>query len=266
MGVTAVMEVTESTKNLVKKTWLIGPTKFFDHSIGVGLMKSEDISILIVDDEWKMRNLLKVYLQAEGWRLCEAESGNEALQRFQQESFDLVILDIMMPGLDGWEVCKSIREKSHVPILLLTAINETKDKVHGLNLGADDYLTKPFDKEEFIARVKALLRRSTIAKETRFSIPEIEINPLSREVLVCEKMVLMTAKEFDLFCLFVKKPNQVFNRELLLEQVWGAEFLGDDRTVDQHIKNIREKVKKAGCTYNPIQTVWGVGYKLNVQK
>ncbi|WP_134703397.1 response regulator transcription factor [Ammoniphilus sp. YIM 78166] len=229
-------------------------------------MKSEEISILIVDDEWNMRNLIKAYLQSENWKISEAESGNQALQRFQQEPFDLIILDIMMPGLNGWEVCKMIREKSHVPILLLTAINETKDKVYGLNIGADDYLTKPFDQEELIARVKALIRRSSVSKETRFTLPEIEINPLSREVRVGEKPVMLTAKEFDLFCIFVKKPNQVFSREVLLEQVWGAEFYGDDRTVDQHIKNIREKMKKAGCTYNPIQTVWGVGYKLHAQK
>ncbi len=222
-------------------------------------------NILIVDDEWNMRNLLKHFLQKENWMIDEASSGFEALQKIKTAQFQLIILDVMMPGMDGWEVCKQIREHSNVPILLLTARNETKDKVHGLNLGADDYLTKPFDKEELVARVNALLRRvnpATDTKESRLAIGEISIDSECREVYVNDKQVSLTPKEYELFYLLAKNPNRAYSREDLLEQVWGHDFFGDSRTVDQHVKNIREKVKKMGCSFNPIQTVWGLGYKL----
>ncbi|MEW9668056.1 response regulator transcription factor [Ammoniphilus sp. 3BR4] len=226
-------------------------------------------NILVIDDEPNMRNLIKFYLNKEPWEIIEAASGTEAIEKVKQQSFDLIILDVMMPGIDGWEVCSYIRERSHVPILLLTAMNETKDKVYGLNLGADDYLTKPFDKDEFIARIKALLRRAvptTNEKSKLIQMDEISINPESREVYVNDNLLLLTPKEFDLLFMLAKNPNKAFNREILLEQIWGSDFYGDTRTVDQHVKNIRDKVKKAGCSFNPIQTVWGLGYKIQGKK
>lgn len=226
----------------------------------------QKVNILIVDDEWNMRNLLKHFLHKENWNIEEASSGIEALDKINKGNYHLVILDVMMPELNGWEVCSRVREQSNVPILLLTARNETRDKVQGLNLGADDYLTKPFDKEELVARINALLRRVMVDRqkvmEESINIGDISIKSASREVFVNGGQVTLTPKEFDVLYILAKNPNRAFSREVLLEQVWGHDFLGDFRTVDQHIKNIRDKVKKAGCSFNPIQTVWGLGYKL----
>lgn len=228
-------------------------------------MTHKKVDLLVVDDEWNMRNLIKLYLDKQDWSITEAATGTEALAKLQHQSFDLVILDVMMPGMDGWEVCQLIRKKWDIPILLLTARNETKDKVHGLNLGADDYLTKPFEPDELIARIHALLRRARVTTSTderTIRLDGITINPDSRQVFVNGKEVFFTPKEFDLLYLLAKNPTRVYSRETLLEQVWGHDFFGDQRTVDQHIKNIREKVKKCGSSFNPIKTVWGVGYKI----
>jgi two-component system response regulator ResD len=230
-------------------------------------LQNKPIKILVVDDEWNMRNLMKMYLERQGWLISEASDGTEAIEKVKKESFHLMILDIMMPGMDGWEVCRYLREEeeNEIPILLLTARNETKDKVQGLNLGADDYLTKPFDIEELIARIHALLRRhrSFQSQESKINIGEITILPDSREVIINDGLsVLLTPKEYDVFYLLAKHPNKAFERRDLLDRVWGYDFEGDARTVDQHIKNIREKLKKSGCTFNPIKTVWGLGYQI----
>jgi two-component system response regulator ResD len=226
----------------------------------------EKFHILVVDDEWNMRNLLRIFLTKNEFEVRDARNGHEALSLVANHHFDVIILDVMMPGLDGWEVCTKIRETNQTPILMLTARNETKDKVHGLTIGADDYLVKPFETEELIARVIALLRRSQISDTN--VIPsktirhhDITIDPEGREVFIMDKLVDCTPKEFELLYVLADQSKRAFTREALLEQIWGQDYFGDIRTVDTHVKNIRDKARKVGLTYNPIQTVWGVGYK-----
>ena len=220
--------------------------------------------ILIVDDEWNMRNLLRVYLTKHDFRVTEAKDGHETLEKMSDDTFDLIILDIMMPGMDGWEVCVRVRQTMQTPILMLTARTETKEKVQGLNMGADDYLVKPFDPEELIARVQALLRRSSMSEATvgeMITFEGLRIDPERREVRVHDQSVELTPKEFDVLYLLADHPGRVYSRETLLDQVWENDYFGDVRTIDTHVKNIREKVRQAGLSYNPIQTVWGIGYK-----
>lgn len=225
------------------------------------------LHVLIVDDEWNVRNLLRIYLTKNGFKVKEAKNGHEGVQLANQHSFDLIILDLMMPVMDGWEVCQKIRKTKNTPILMLTARTETEDKVKGLMLGADDYLVKPFDSEELIARVFALLRRSSISQTTAtteqkiITYLDLTIDLEGRQVLVQEHPVDFTPKEFELLFALAEHPRRVFERDHLLEKVWGSDYVGDIRAVDTHVKNIREKVRKAGLSFNPIQTVWGVGYK-----
>jgi two-component system response regulator ResD len=228
----------------------------------------EKLQALVVDDEWNMRNLLRIFLAKNGFDIVEAKNGLEAVREAEVRDFDIIILDIMMPGMDGWEVCKKIRQKYNTPILMLTARTDTADKVNGFHLGADDYLVKPFETDELIARVHALIRRATVtqAKEhqsKKVEYAELVIYPEARHVEIQGKIVEYTQKEFDLLCLLAENPNRAYTRDMLLEKLWGHDFFGDARTVDTHIKNIREKAQKAGLSYNPIQTVWGVGYKFN---
>lgn len=218
-----------------------------------------------------MRNLLKIYLTKNGCEVDESTSGNQAVLMALEKEYDLVLLDIMMPDMDGWTVCAKIREKSNVPVLMLTARTDTNDKVKGLNIGADDYLVKPFEPEELIARVFALLRRNRIVKQSeppssKIDHEQIVIIPEGREVYICEKKVDFTQKEFDLLRLLAQYPKRTYTRSMLLEQIWGQDFFGDERTVDTHIKNIREKAQRAGLEYNPVLTVWGVGYKFNERR
>lgn len=221
--------------------------------------------VLIVDDEWNMRNLLKIYLTQAHCRVIEAQNGNEALALMHKynQTIHLVILDIMMPDMDGWEVCKEIRKHFSLPILMLTARTDVKDVVRGLNEGADDYLTKPFAPEELLARVNALLRRThTEGKhEQRLLFKDLIIDRASWTVYVNDQNVHLTPKEFELLLLLATHPNRVFTRDVLLNRVWGPEQFRDDRTVDTHVKNIREKIRKKGLSYDPIQTIWGVGYQ-----
>jgi two-component system response regulator ResD len=226
----------------------------------------QKLHLLVVDDEWNMRNLLRIYLTKNGFQITEAHNGHEALKLADQIDFDLIILDVMMPDIDGWEVCKRIRNTKTIPILMLTARTETKDKVQGLNLGADDYLVKPFEPEELVARVFALLRRSNLTEAPipptkKIDFQELSIDPQARQILVKGQPLEFTPKEFDLLQFLAEHPNRAFTREILLEQVWDDDYIGDIRTVDTHVKNIREKVRKGGLSYIPIQTVWGVGYK-----
>ncbi|WP_265333543.1 response regulator transcription factor [Paenibacillus guangzhouensis] len=217
-----------------------------------------------------MRNLIRIYLMKEGFEVKEASSGYEALSMMKQYSFDLILLDVMMPGMDGWQVCKTIRETETIPIILLTARTETKDKVLGLGIGADDYLTKPFEPEELLARVYSLLRRSMInqlnkLQETMIEHQNLRISPEAREIYIHDVSIDFTPKEFDLLLYLAQNIKRSFSREELVERLWGYEYSGDARVVDTHIKNIREKLQRSGLGYNPIQTVWGVGYKFAAQ-
>ncbi|UOQ94015.1 response regulator transcription factor [Halobacillus shinanisalinarum] len=228
-----------------------------------------DYRILVVDDEWNMRNLVKIYLSKEKYQIDEAKDGNEAIQMAQQSPYDLMVLDIMLPDINGWEVCLTIRQTKQMPILMLTARNDIKDRVHGLNLGADDYLVKPFASEELVARVKALLRRQKINEETNDTFLHFEnlsINEESREVKVLESPVELTPKEFDILYLIASQQKRVFTREILLDSIWSPGEFRDLRAIDTHVKNIREKLRKIGLSYNPIKTVWGVGYKFNISE
>ncbi|GAE27652.1 response regulator receiver [Halalkalibacter wakoensis JCM 9140] len=196
----------------------------------------------------------------------EAVNGKEALKEMKCHSFQLIILDVMMPEMDGWEVCEEIRKENlALPILMLTARTETTDKVKGLDIGADDYLTKPFKPEELIARVNALLRRAVVNQTTQtkqLHFHELKMDVDDHKVFVQDNPVHLTPKEFELLKLLLLNPKQVFNRDQLLLKIWGVNFFGDERTVDSHIKSIRLKLKKEGLSFTIIETVWGVGYKL----
>ncbi len=225
--------------------------------------------ILIADDDANIAELVSLYLEKEGYETKKAANGREALRLMQSFNPDLLILDIMMPEMDGYEVCREVRRISSVPIIMLTAKGETFDKVLGLELGADDYMVKPFDTKELVARVKAVLRR-TAAPETknekRVLYPGLLINLSNYSVTFMGKEIEMPPKELELLYFLAVHPNQVFTREQLLNQIWGYEYYGDTRTVDVHIKRIREKIDQGGeeSTWS-IKTVWGVGYKFEVK-
>ncbi len=228
--------------------------------------------ILVVDDETNIAELAKMYLTKEGYSVITANDGDEGLQLFRTQQPTLVVLDLMLPGADGWEITRQIRKESDTPIIMLTARSEDIDRIVGLELGADDYLTKPFNPRELVARVKAVLRRynpatPVIAEEEtgekdRIAVGDVVISLRQRTVQVAGKNVDLRAKEFDLLTAFAQSPNTVFDRERLLNQVWGYEYYGDSRTIDVHITHLREKPEGSNVK---IQTVWGVGYKLIVQ-
>ncbi|QZY54893.1 response regulator transcription factor [Crassaminicella profunda] len=221
-----------------------------------------DLKILVVDDEPKLRQVIKIYLSREGYLVEEATDGKDALDHLALHEFSLVLLDVMMPKVDGWTVCRKIREESSIPIIMLTARGEEYDKLFGFELGIDDYITKPFSPKEMVARVKAVLKRSKINRsidEKNIKIKNIEINPLGKQVFLDHEEIALTPKEFDLLYFFAQNPERVFSREQLLNKVWGYDFIGDVRTVDTHVKQIREKL---GKHKKYIYTVWGTGYKL----
>lgn len=222
-----------------------------------------DIKILVVDDEAKMRKLVKIYLNKEGYCVEEAVDGEDALEKFFSSQFSLVLLDVMMPNVDGWSVCKRIRESSSVPIIMFTARGEEYDKLFGFELGVDDYITKPFSPKEMIARIKAVLKRSLGNKKINheLKLDHIILVPMSRQVFVDDKEVNLTPKEYELLYFLALNQNIVFSREQLLSKVWGYSYTGDVRTVDTHIKQLREKLgKHKQC----IHTIWGTGYKFKV--
>jgi DNA-binding response OmpR family regulator len=221
--------------------------------------------ILVVDDEQNICQLVGMYLQTNGYEWKSANDGIEALEKLATEMFDLVILDIMMPNLDGWTVCRKIRETSQIPVIFLSAKGEEWDKVNGLKMGADDYIIKPFSPGELIARVDAVLRRSSGNQEPSNNILQvgtIRINKSARTVSVLENPINLTLKEYDLLLYLCHHQGQVFTREQILEQVWGYDYFGTARTVDTHIKTLRLKLGKDA---DYISTVWGVGYKFGVQ-
>lgn len=222
------------------------------------------IKILVVDDEFEMRQLLRLYLQQEGFVVEEAENGKEAYEKIVKHEYQLMILDIMMPLFDGWQTLEQVRKVSDLPVMMLTAKGTVKDKVAGLSKGADDYLVKPFDAEELIARVHALLRRTHLSaeKEHLLKYKGIIVDLNARDVIFHDKKISLTQTEFDLLRILLEHRGIVLSREQLVELVWGIEFTGEDRTVDSHIKNLRDKLKAAGVNEQPIKTVWGIGYKV----
>ncbi|MEA5002595.1 MAG: response regulator transcription factor [Christensenella sp.] len=220
-------------------------------------------NILIIDDDKNIREVVKLYLRKEGYEVTEAADGAIGFDLFMGRPYDLVLLDIMMPVQDGIETMKKIREKSNVPVIMLTAKGDTFDKVLSLELGADDYVVKPFDPKELVARVKAVIRRSTQEEKTDvLEFPNLKIDIQNYQVIYKGKELQMPPKEIELLHFLAARPNKVFTRDQLLEQVWGFEYFGDSRTVDVHVKRLREKFDE-GEPWQ-IKTVWGVGYKFEV--
>ena len=228
-------------------------------------------SILLIDDDQNISHLIRLYLEKEGYQVYESSRGDEGIAAFKQQAPSLVLLDIMLPGIDGLDVLREIRKTSKTPVIMLTAKDETFDKVLGLELGADDYITKPFKNKELVARVKAVLRRARDNEETKeesdtLQFPKLSISLQSYEVTYENKAVEMPPKELELLHYLASHPNMVFTREQLLQRVWGFDFYGDSRTVDVHVKRLREKL--VGCEQYgwEIHTVWRVGYKFEVKR
>ncbi len=222
---------------------------------------------MIVDDDPNIAQLVKLYLEKDGYQTIVCARGDTALEKFRQNPPGLMILDLMLPGMDGWQVCRAVRQISQIPIIMLTAKDETFDKVLGLELGADDYMTKPFEGKELVARVKAVLRRSVKSEAERdaLSFPGLTISQEKYEVYYQGKLVEMPPKELEVLYFLAAHQNRVFTREQLLEQVWGFDFFGDSRTVDVHIKRLREKLPGCENLGWSIRTVWSVGYKFEVK-
>lgn len=226
--------------------------------------------ILVADDDKNICELIRLYLEKEGYTVVLAHDGEEAVSKFFNESPDLILLDIMMPKLDGWQVCREIRKKSNTPIIMITAKGETFDKVLGLELGADDYVVKPFDTKEIVARIKAVLRRSASSASPAAEVKEVTFDKLTvnmtrYELKVDGKVVDTPPKELELLFHLASNPNRVYTRDQLLDEVWGFEYYGDSRTVDVHVKRLREKLEGVSDQWS-LKTVWGVGYKFEVKE
>lgn len=223
--------------------------------------------ILLVDDDPNIRQLVRLYLEKEGFDVTEAARGDEALQMFRTSPPNLMLLDIMLPEMDGWQVCREVRKISNIPIIMLTAKDDTFDKVLGLELGADDYVVKPFDSKELVARIKAVIRRyqNGDAPEKELVFTGLTINISQYTVTYMGNELEMPPKEIELLYFLASHPGMVFTREQLLEQVWGYDYFGDSRTVDVHVKRIREKISGGESMGWMIKTVWGVGYKFEVK-
>lgn len=225
--------------------------------------------IMVVDDDINIAKLVKLYLEKDGYEVVHSARGDDALAQLNKISPALILLDIMLPGMDGWQVCKAIRLKSKVPIIMLSAKDETIDKVLGLELGADDYITKPFEPKELLARVKAVLRRGAPDEDSNrnaLTFPGLIIDRTSYEVVYDGNPVQMPPKELELLHFLARNQNHVFTREQLLEKVWGFDYFGDSRTVDVHIKRLREKLPDSERFGWLIRTIWSVGYKFEVKR
>ena len=233
---------------------------------------AEKQKILIVDDDVNIAELIALYLTKECFDTKTVNDGEEALAAFEQYAPNLILLDLMLPGIDGYQVCREIRAKSDTPVIMLSAKGEIFDKVLGLELGADDYIMKPFDSKELVARVKAVLRRYHPASKKNSSPPNVKcveypgliVNLSNYSVLYQGQPVDMPPKELELLYFLASSPNQVFTREQLLDHIWGYEYIGDTRTVDVHVKRLREKIKDYGSW--SLATVWGIGYKFEVNR
>lgn len=224
--------------------------------------------ILVVDDDRNICELLRLYLEKEGFEVVLAYDGRQALEAFDKQPPDMILLDIMLPELDGWQVCREIRKKSQCPIIMLTAKGEVFDKVLGLELGADDYVVKPFETKEVVARIKAVLRRigkngDEAVKEVKYD--KLSINLTNYELRVNGVQVDTPPKEMELIYHLASNPNRVFTRDQLLDEVWGFDYYGDSRTVDVHVKRLREKLEGVSDKW-ALKTVWGVGYKFEVKE
>lgn len=225
--------------------------------------------VLVADDDKNICELLRLYLEKEGYTVILAWDGEQALAKFNAESPDIILLDVMMPKQDGWQVCREIRKKSECPIIMITAKGETFDKVLGLELGADDYVVKPFEAKEIVARIKAVLRRTGKATPENdvkeVSYDKLTVNMTRYELRVDGKVVDTPPKELELLFHLASNPNRVYTRDQLLDEVWGFEYYGDSRTVDVHIKRLREKLEDVSDKWM-LKTVWGVGYKFEVKE
>ena len=225
------------------------------------------ISVLIVEDDRNIAELLQMYLEKEGYAVTTALDGGQGLAKFRGINPDLVLLDVMMPVMDGWALCKAIRAESQVPVIMLTAKGETDDKITGLRSGADDYITKPFEMREVLARIEAVLRRSTglttEKKSRKLTFDRLVIDMDAFELLVDGKKVDTPPKEMELLYYLASSPNRVYTRNQLLDEVWGFDYFGDSRTVDVHVKRLREKLEGISENWS-LKTVWGVGYKFEV--
>lgn len=225
------------------------------------------VTVLIIEDESSITQLVRLYLEEVGAFVLAADDGLAGIEMFEHERPDLVILDLMLPGLDGWEVCRRIRQSSHTPIIMLTARSEEMDRIQGLDLGADDYVTKPFSPRELVSRVRAILRRTASADAAKPEMPErlvfgsLAIMPDARRVEVDGQPVDLTAKEFDLLLALAHAPGRVFTRQSLFSQVWGFDYLGDSRTVDVHVGTVRKKIENNATRQRFIETIRGVGYR-----
>ncbi len=225
------------------------------------------ISVLVVEDDPNIRELLQLYLEKEGYAVTLAADGGQGLEKFRAIRPNLVLLDLMMPVMDGWEVCKAIREEGSTPVIMLTAKGETDDKVTGLKAGADDYVTKPFEMKELLARIEAVLRRVDLCAEKtqarRLVFDKLVIDMDAFELTVDGKKVDTPPKEMELLFYLASSPNRVYTRNQLLDEVWGFDYFGDSRTVDVHVKRLREKLEGISEKWS-VKTVWGVGYKFEV--
>ena len=222
--------------------------------------------ILIVEDEANIRELLRMYLGREGYTVLEAENGVEGIKKWKSDKPDMLLLDVMMPVMDGWEVCREIRAESDVPIIMLTAKGETADRVSGLEMGADDYIVKPLEMPEVIARVRAVFRR--IAPDDapeKLSFDNLVIDKQAYDLVIKGKRVDAPPKEIELLYFLASSPNRVFTRAQLLDEVWGFDYFGDTRTVDVHVKRLREKLEGVSDKWE-LKTVWGVGYKFETKE
>ena len=222
--------------------------------------------ILIVEDEANIRELLRLYLEREGYAVIEAENGVEGIKMWKSEKPDMLLLDVMMPVMDGWAVCKEIRAESDVPIIMLTAKGETADRVSGLEMGADDYIVKPFEMPEVIARVRAVFRRmAPDDAPEKLTFDNLVIDKQAYDLIIKGKRVDAPPKEIELLYYLASSPNRVFTRAQLLDDVWGFDYFGDTRTVDVHIKRLREKLEGVSDKWE-VKTVWGVGYKFETKE
>ena len=223
-------------------------------------------SVLIVEDDNNIADLLRLYLEKEGYEVTIAPDGGKGVEQFRAHRPDLVLLDLMLPVLDGWGVCRAIRAEADTPIIMLTAKGETTDKVTGLKLGADDYITKPFEMKEVLARIEAVLRRSGIEpekSEKKLVFDKLVIDMDAFELIVDGKKIDTPPKEMELLYHLASSPNRVYTRNQLLDEVWGFDYFGDSRTVDVHVKRLREKLEGVSDQWS-LKTVWGVGYKFEV--
>ena len=223
--------------------------------------------VLVVDDDKNICELLRLYLEKEGYGVILAHDGDEAVVKFRALKPDIILLDIMLPGIDGWQVCREIRKNSNVPIIMITAKQETFDKVLGLELGADDYVVKPFDTKEVIARIKAVYRRvgqsSNEAEVKEVKYDKLSVNMTRYELKVNGQVLDTPPKELELLFHLASNPNRVYTRDQLLDEVWGFEYYGDSRTIDVHVKRLRENLEGVSDQWS-LKTVWGVGYKFEV--